>query len=179
MINIRRVYKKDYSNGKKVIYQYNSDQYYDISITKKENGWRVDLVAKDFDEPFHKHWEGEFFDESLSQLECYIAELHEDEVGIISFNYEKWNNVLRIWDIHVKPSMQTKGIGSGLIEFAKKRAREIGVRAIVLETQTSNFSAIEFYGKHGFKLTGFDLLSYSNNDVEKKEVRIEMGCILK
>lgn len=60
IINIRRVYKKDYPNGKKVIYQYNSDQYYDISITKKENGWRVDLVAKDFDEPFHKHWEENF-----------------------------------------------------------------------------------------------------------------------
>ncbi|MBT2218071.1 GNAT family N-acetyltransferase [Virgibacillus dakarensis] len=178
MINISRVNKKDYPNGKKVIYQYRSDKYYDISITVKECGWKIDLVEKNFEEIFEKHFEGEFFEVSLPQLECYIAELHDDEVGVISFNHEKWNNVLRIWDIHVEKSMQKKGIGSRLIEFAKKRGKEMGVRAVVLETQTSNFPAIQFYRKHGFKLTGFDVLTYSNNDVEKKEVRIEMGHVL-
>ncbi|GIN74886.1 hypothetical protein J14TS2_53610 [Bacillus sp. J14TS2] len=178
MINIRRVNKEDYPNGKKVIYQYSSDQYYDISIMEKESGWSFDLSAMNFKEKFEKYEEANIFDESLPQLECYVAELHDDEVGVISFTHEKWNNVLRIQDLHVKKSMQAKGIGSRLMNYAKRCGKEIGVRAIVLETQTSNFSAIKFYRKHGFKLTGFDLLSYSNNDVEKKEVRIEMGYIL-
>lgn len=178
MINTRRVTKEDYPSGKKVIYQYSSQKYYDISITDNVKGWSIELVAKDFEEKLEKYYEGEMFDDSIPQLECYIADLIDDEVGIISFYHEKWNNVLRIWDIHVRESVRAKGIGSRLIEIAKKRAKEIGVRAIVLETQTSNYTAINFYIKHGFKLTGFDLLSYSNDDLAKNEVRIEMGCIL-
>lgn len=40
----------------------------------------------------------------------------------------------------------------------------------VLETQTCNENAIAFY--HRF---GFDLYSYSNEDPERHEVRIELG----
>ena len=46
---------------------------------------------------------------------------------------------------------------------------------IVLETQSCNESAIAFYRKNGFSIIGFDLYSYSNNDPERHEVRIEMG----
>lgn len=178
MIHIRKVYKKDYPNGKKVIYQYQSEKYYDLSIKEIGSGWSIDLVMKEYDEPFHKNLEGEFFDESLPDLECYVAEKGNDEVGILSLYYEKWNNVLRIWEIHVNEEMKKQGIGSRLIDSAKNRAKELGARAVVLETQTSNFPAIQFYLKNGFKLTGFDMISYSNNDVAKKEVRIEMGFIV-
>ena len=46
---------------------------------------------------------------------------------------------------------------------------------IVLETQTCNEKAINFYLRNGFSLIGFDLYSYTNSDPERKEVRIEMG----
>lgn len=81
-------------------------------------------------------------------------------------------------DIHIHQTEQNKGIGSKLLAIVKKQATKIGVRAIVLETQTSNYPAIQFYKKHGFNLMGRELFSYSNNDVEKKEVRIEMGLVL-
>lgn len=35
--------------------------------------------------------------------------------------------------------------------------------------------AISFYKSFGFEIIGFDLYSYSNDDPEKKEVRLEMG----
>jgi len=34
------------------------------------------------------------------------------------------------------------------------------------------------HGKNGFEIIGFDLYSYSNNDPERHEIRIEMGKIL-
>jgi len=111
-------------------------------------------------------------------VECYIAELNGEEVGVVSITHVKWNNVLRINDIHIHSSERNKGIGSTLMTLVKNRAKEIGVRAIVLETQTSNYPAIQFYKKHGFQLIGCDILSYSNNDIEKNEVRIEMGFVL-
>ena len=54
-------------------------------------------------------------------------------------------------------------------------AEASGARMIVLETQSCNEKAIAFYRKNGFSIIGFDLYSYSNNDPERHEVRIEMG----
>ncbi len=45
----------------------------------------------------------------------------------------------------------------------------------VLETQTCNENAIAFYRRSGFEIIGFDLYSYSNEDPERPEVRIELG----
>ena len=51
---------------------------------------------------------------------------------------------------------------------------EADSRAVVLECQTSNYPAIQFYLKMGFKLGGFDCIAYTNEDIEKHEVRLEM-----
>jgi len=48
---------------------------------------------------------------------------------------------------------------------------------LVLETQTNNSDAIDFL-RFGFELSGFDKNAYSNNDVEKHEVRLDMGIEL-
>lgn len=178
LLNIKRIFKEDYPNGKKIIYEYTSDKYYDVLYKEDENGWTIDLSIKYFDPPFHKYLEGNLFEDYIEGIECYIAELNGEEVGVVSFSHEKWNNVLRINDIHTYQSAQNKGIGSEFMALLKERAAKIGVRAIVLETQTSNYPVIQFYKKHGFNLIGCNLFSYSNNDVEKKEVRIEMGLVL-
>ncbi|MFF2797885.1 GNAT family N-acetyltransferase [Lysinibacillus xylanilyticus] len=178
MLQIKRIYKENFPNGKKIIYQYSSDNYYDVSYKEQENGWAIEFTLKHLDTPFHKYLEGEIFEDHIEDIECYIAELKGDEAGIVSFSHEKWNNVLRINDIHIDQSHQHKGIGSNFMALVKKRAAEIGVRAIVLETQTSNYPAIQFYKKHGFQLIGCELLSYSNKDIEKREVRVEMGLVV-
>jgi len=178
MLHIKRIYKEDYPNGKKIIYQYHSDKFYDVSYQVQENGWTIDFTLKQFDTPFHKYLEGEIFEDYLEEIECYIAEIDEEEVGIVSCSHEKWNNVLRINDIHVYSQYQHNGIGSQLMTLIKTRAEELGARAIVLETQTSNYPAIQFYKHHGFQLIGCDLLSYSNTDMENREVRIELGLVL-
>jgi hypothetical protein len=49
---------------------------------------------------------------------------------------------------------------------------------LVLETQSCNVEAIQFYLKHGYELIGFDVAAYSNQDTEKNEVRLELGLKL-
>jgi hypothetical protein len=49
---------------------------------------------------------------------------------------------------------------------------------LILETQSCDVSAIDFYLKQGFDLIGFDSAAYSNDDIEKKEVRLEFGLSL-
>ena len=59
-----------------------------------------------------------------------------------------------------------------------KEANKRNARMVVLETQTCNEYAISFYKKHGFRIIGFDLFAYTNTDLERHEVRIEMGKML-
>ena len=59
----------------------------------------------------------------------------------------------------------------------QKRARELGVRMIVLETQSSNFPAIQFYLKNGFQLIGLNVNSYSNEDIKKRKFASKWGAL--
>ena len=72
---------------------------------------------------------------------------------------------------------QRKG-GSGAERFSSCEivgGARTSARMAVLETQSYNFKAISFYKKHGFEIIGFDLFAYSNDAIEKHNIRIEMG----
>ncbi len=178
MITIRQIYLKDFPAGKKVVYKYTSEKYYEIHIGRQNNDWNFSLAEERFEFPFVKRFEEEIFEPYKEGSEVYLAEFSEEEAAVMVIQHMEWNNTLLIHDLYVDDRFKKKGIGRSLIEVAKKRAAELGVRAINLETQTSNYPAIQFYMKSGFDLIGFNTISYSNEDVVKKEVRIEMGYIL-
>lgn len=178
MLNVRQIYQKNYPTGKKVFYKYISEKYYKIRTERKVNDWNFALIEERFTVPFVKKIEEEIFEPYKEGSEFYLADLSGEEAAIMVIQQMEWNNTLLIHDLYVDDRFKKNGIGRSLIEVAKKRAIELGVRAITLETQTSNYPAIQFYLKNGFELIGFNLLSYSNEDVKKNEVRIEMGYLL-
>ena len=59
-----------------------------------------------------------------------------------------------------------------------KIAKEKAARMLVLETQTNNADAIDFYLRFGFQLIGLDVAAYTNDDIAKREVRLELGLRL-
>jgi ribosomal protein S18 acetylase RimI-like enzyme len=71
--------------------------------------------------------------------------------------------------------LQHQGVGTQLMNIAKEQARKLKCRVIMLETQSCNTPAIAFYLSQGFEFFGFDRSAYGNNDVEKCEVRLELG----
>lgn len=178
MLTIKRIYKEDYPTGKKVMFSYTSEKYYQILSEKIDNGWSFSLEEESFDTPFVKELEEEIFEEYKEGSEAYMAVLDGKEAAVMVIQEMGWNNTLLIHDLYVGSQFQKHGIGRSLIDVAKKRAVELGVRAIVLETQTSNYSAIQFYLKNGFEIVGLNTISYSNEDVNKNEVRLEMAYIL-
>jgi len=64
------------------------------------------------------------------------------------------------------------------MDIAMKRARDEKRRAVMLETQSRNENAVAFYLTYGFSLIGFDACAYRNDDLARKEVRMEMGILL-
>ncbi|MFN4191267.1 MAG: GNAT family N-acetyltransferase, partial [Pseudothermotoga sp.] len=97
-------------------------------------------------------------------------------VGWMTTGMESWNNRLRVHELLVLEQYRGMGLGTMLLDEAKQVARQKRCRVIVLETQSNNVGAIEFYRKQGFEPGGFDTTAYHNDDIERNEVRIEMVC---
>ena len=101
-------------------------------------------------------------------------------LGYVEGAPEGWNNRYRISNICIfEENARGKGLGTLLMQAIQRAAEAAGAWMIVLETQTCNENAIAFYKRNGFSIIGFDLYSYSNDDPERHEVRIEMGKKLK
>lgn len=91
---------------------------------------------------------------------------------------ETWSKRLMVTELYVAPTLRGQGWGRRLIELAQKKAVEGGCRALILETQSCNVNAVDFYLHMGFSLIGFDTCCYTNRDVDRREVRFDMGRLI-
>ncbi|WP_243281441.1 GNAT family N-acetyltransferase [Clostridium sp. D53t1_180928_C8] len=160
--------------------KYTTKQYYDVVVDKKENGFSVNVEKKDFVEavthtPEEWDFQDKLYEEHWENAYVWGVLDNDNLVAAIETNVEVWSNRLRITELWVAEDYQKKGIGHELIEVAKEQTLLEGRRAIILETQSSNVNAIDFYQHEGFTLIGFDSCCYKNNDLERKEVRLEFG----
>ena len=178
MLTIRQIDANQYPNGKKVLYTYETTTFYQIKNVQTEEGWTFTLQEQPLEQPFVKQLEEELFDDYKDGSDYYVADWNGEEAGVLVVQQMGWNHTLLIHNLYMYESFKRLGIGSKLMEFVKDRAQVLDVRAITLETQTSNYPAVQFYLKSDFQLVGFNTISYSNEDVEKGEVRLEMAYII-
>ena len=159
-------------------FQYESDGYFRVRITENVDGWAIDMKREDFPEIFRKCEREKVITPYKGDSEIYGAFIGGKEAGLIQFEYQEWCNSVRVWDIDVLPEFRRKGVGKALMEHCISRARELGARRVILETQTSNLKAISFYRSMGFHLAGMDTSNYHNDDIARNEVRLEMARYL-
>ncbi len=178
-VTIKRIFKKDYE-GRILPIKYTTDYYYDVSLTRVDDGWKADFSVARFPSPvthtpeeydypdklFQKHWKGAY---------AYGAFDGDAFVGAIELYPEKWANRIRVTELWVDENYRKRGIGKRLMDIAKAQAKKRGARMLILETQSCNFNAIGFYLHEGFDLVGFLSCDYSDSDLDRKEVRLEMG----
>ena len=158
--------------GRKFTARYRTNGYY--AILPCESGFQMRYTA--FVAPVEKTFDDEFFGEWLEHPVAYGAFEGDRLVGYVEGAIEGWNNRYRISNICIFDfENRSRGVGSALIKTILREAENAKARMAVLETQTCNENAIAFYRRNGFEIIGFDLYSYSNDDPEKCEVRIEMG----
>ena len=158
-----------------LIYRYKTSHYYDLRVLRESESWKMELTLKPLEKVCEKCSESRLFEEHVEEPRAFAAELDGEHIGWIEVGYQKWNNRMRVWGFLVREEFRRKGIGTLLMNHAVKLTKEKRVRMLVLETQSCDVPAIGFYLRFGFELIGFDAAAYSNEDIAKKEVRLEFG----
>lgn len=158
--------------------KHSTSHYYDVSVHRGAECWRIELTRKAFEKTLEKNYHGKLFEDHVEEPRVFAAVLDNEQVGWIELGYDRWNNRMRVWEFLVEEKFRKRGIGTLLMNYAVKIAKEKGARMLVLETQTNIDTAINFYLNFGFELIGFDTAAYSNEDIGKKEVRLELGLKL-
>lgn len=161
--------------GRRLDFVYQTSARYELDMRESPDGWSFLWKLAPLGRQECKRFSDTLLSGWLEKPSLFGAFVDGREAGFLELSHETWNNRYRIANILVLEPFRRRGIGALLFSEAKKQARAAGARAIVLETQSCNVPAIQFYLKMGMTLCGFDLLAYSNADVGKGEVRLEMA----
>lgn len=173
---------KDKWKGTAIPLTTRSDSYYDIELSPlTERGCNISIVRKmaekeivhtpeEYDYPdslYQDHWAG---------AEAYgVLNDAGEMIACIEVCPEEWSNRLMVTELWVSEGLRGRGIGKRLMDKAKEVAVSQKRRAVILETQSCNTDAIGFYLHQGFELIGFDTCCYTNNDIGRREIRIDLG----
>ena len=164
--------------------RYTTEEYFDVKIEKVDNSFHVDFIKTKLKKPISHYPEEYDFPDKLYQEhweKAYAWGVVEENEGKLELAAcietcpEDWSNRLMVTELWVHEKLRRKGIGHALMAVAKQQANLEHRRAIILETQSCNVPAISFYLQEGFELIGFDSCCYSNRDIDKKEVRLDLG----
>lgn len=170
-MKIELLNNEEYRN-KEYTFCYTSDGYLDL----KRDEFSFAFVYTPFEKAKRISFNDSLLGEWLENPLLFGAKGEQSSLlGFIEISMESWNKRLRISNLLVFEGNRGLGIGRALMNKAKNYAKEMGARAIVLETQSCNIPALSFYRKNGFEIVGFDCEAYSNEDIARHEVRIEMG----
>ncbi len=171
--------------GQRIPMTIKSSGFYDVRIDPlDEAGCTVRLVRVPAEEEICHTPEEYDFPDSLYQDHWENAQawgvVGEDGtmLACIEVCPEEWSNRLMVTELWVSEELRGRGIGKRLMDRAKQAAREQNRRAVILETQSCNTDAIGFYLRQGFELIGLDTCCYTNDDIGRREVRIDLGFFL-
>lgn len=175
---------KEQWEGAVIPMKYTTDEYYDVSIAKDADGYEVKIDKRKFETPVTHYPEEYDFPDKLYQPHWEKADAwgivgkkgeEQELLACIETCPEEWSNRLMVTELWVHENLRRQGVAHALMSLAKEQAVRENRRALILETQSCNVGAISFYQREGFEMIGFDTCCYTNRDIERKEVRINMG----
>ena len=146
---------------------YTTDKIYSVSSIEYSNSFEFTLREKSL--PYSKIWktdadELEELNNIIEKDNSFGAFTDGELQGWIIGEHRIWNNSFYIENILVNEKYRRQGIGIMLIKNVIKEARRLNCRVIELETQNTNYPAIQFYRRMGFNITGLNTRLYDNAD---------------
>ncbi len=194
-IDVRAVHVNDAPALHSLDYNFETDRIYTLRVQNRlmqgedapdgevQPAFSFELVETPVDPPIYKNFRE--YENTLEDIEAklrsgeggYVALANGEVAGGILLNVEEWRSVARIQDLIVGRQFRRYGIGSLLLSCATDWARNRGCWAIVLETQNTNYPAIQFYLRNGLKIWSINRSFYPPGPYSH-EVAIFMGKCL-
>ena len=172
--------RKDIWKGTLLPIEYTSKEYYDVNMQRTDDGFQISIQKKKFTKPFiHSledcEYQDKLYEDWWEDAEAFGIIEDNKLLAAIEICPESWTNRLIITELFVDEKLRGQGYGKKLLDIAKKITVDKDYRTLILETQSSNINAVDFYLHEGFTLIGFDSCCYTNTDLERKEIRLNMG----
>ena len=118
-----------------------------------------------YEKSYMKHYPNDEEDYSTyidnNDKTIFLAYSEAECIGQIVLRKD-WNLNAFIEDISVSDHARGMGVGSALINEAKKWALKSGLHGLALETQDNNLKACRFYKKCGFEIGAVNSMLYKN-----------------
>lgn len=191
-IDVRAVHIDDAPALHELDYSFETDRVYTLRVRDRlleydNNSQLVDGAALAFeltvtyvDIPLYRDFRED--EQALEDVERrlrsseggYVALAGGKVAGGILLNLDEARALARIEDLIVGRQYRRYGVGSLLLSCASDWARKHGCRAIVLETQSSNYPAVQFYLRNGLQIWSINQHFYPPGPLEH-EVALIMG----
>lgn len=191
-IDVRAVHTTDAAALHMLDYSFETDSIYTLRVQHRifpNNGGNAEasgvscafeLIETPVDPPIYKNYR-----DNRGTLTDVEAELRRAEGGYVALadsviaggillTVEEWRAVARVENLMVGRQYRRYGVGSLLLSCADDWARNRGCWAVMLETQSINYPAIQFYLRNGFDIWGIQQHFYPPGPVAH-EVAILMG----
>jgi ribosomal protein S18 acetylase RimI-like enzyme len=180
MLTIQPLTQIDQSALQRLIMGYETDEIYRFTKSETEALTTFELRLTSLPQCCVKRYRPQ--DDATAQRyavlvqagSCFAAYSAGHCVAVAICEVQSWNASLTIWEFHVAPSYQRRGVGRRLMETVADHARSQRLRLLVCETQSTNVPAIRFYRALGFVMDGLDLSLYTNQDDPDGEIAIFM-----
>lgn len=191
-IEVRAVNVNDTPTLHELDYDFETDRIYALHVRNElmqnkqnaSNGnqptFTFELVETQVDPPLYKNYRER--EQVLAELEArarnaqggFVALVDGKIAGAILLNIDEARSVVHIQDMIVGRQYRRYGVGSLLISCASDWARNHECWAIVLETQNTNYPAIQFYLRNGLEIWSINRSFYPPGEYAH-EVAIFMG----
>jgi ribosomal protein S18 acetylase RimI-like enzyme len=145
---------------------YKTDKIFVVSAIEISNTFEFNIREKN--QSYTKIWEInsadiDYLNKIIEQNHSFGAFHKGKIVGWIICDFRVWNNSLFIENILISEEFRGQNIGRLLIKAVNREARELQCRMVELETQNTNYPAIQFYKKAGFAITGINTKLYKDS----------------
>lgn len=191
-IEVRAVNVNDTPTLHELDYDFETDCIYALHVHNElvqnkqsaNNGtqstFTFELVETQVDPPLYKNYRER--EQMQAELEArvrnaqggFVALADGKIAGAILLNIDEARSVVNIQDMIVGRHYRRYGVGSLLISCASDWARNHECWAIVLETQNTNYPAIQFYLRNGLEIWSINRSFYPPGEYAH-EVAIFMG----
>jgi ribosomal protein S18 acetylase RimI-like enzyme len=166
--------QKETYKGYEIQVFYTTKAYHHVKIKKSKN-IHLTIKRKKVFRKLEKSFMINLFEDYIEQSRAFGIFERRKLIAIVEGSIESWHNVYRIYNIYVSKRYRKEGFGTALFEHIEQVAKSVNARALVLEVQSCNDPAIQFYKKQDLHFVGLNTMEYTNEDIQRKEVRLEYG----